>query len=227
MSGDDLSEEAKAQNLKSLYCAGRASYELGEFIMAKTFFGRALKDSPKDQSALAELHRTQKRLEEQCTGRFDFTAMSKSVSKGRKFLGHASFLSSAKVASAGHRGRALFATSLAPSEVIMVEKAFCAVFKREDEKKVHKYHRAECVYGMINKMRDNPKQATRHLNLYDGSKFRNKVLSFVDGMCTLDISVVQATYDMNAFACTMKSPQSGVTVGNNGNFGGLHSLVLS
>ncbi|KAL1851368.1 hypothetical protein Daus18300_012549 [Diaporthe australafricana] len=210
-SGDALSEETKSQNLKSLYRAGRAAYELGEFIMAKTFFGRALKYSPKDQSALAELRRTHERLEEQRTGKFDFTAMLESVSKGRKFLDHASFLSNAKVAPAGHRGRGLFATTnVAPGDVIMVEKAFCAVFKQEDEKEIHKYHRAECVYGVMDKMRYNPKQAIRYLDWYDGGQFQNKVFDFVDGMCTLDTFVVQATYDINAFGCTMESSRPGV-----------------
>ncbi|KAK2598364.1 hypothetical protein N8I77_011784 [Diaporthe amygdali] len=211
--GDGLSEEAKWQNVKTLYRAGRSEYELGDFDKAKEYFGKALQYSSNDECVLAELYRAEKRLEEQRTGNFDFTAMSKSATKNHTILDLASFLSNAKVASAGHRGRGLFATKhLAPGDVIMVEKAFYVVSDDENAKNtsalvnVNTGHAdfgqyAEGLYVTIDKILYNPRQASRYLDLYDGGKFQNKVLKFLDGMATVDTFLVRAIAGFNDFGC--------------------------
>lgn len=209
--GDHLCREHKSQNAKSLYRAGRAAYELSDFLAAKQYFSRALEFSPKDNDVSAHLDRTEKRLKEQNTGEYDFKAMSNSATKDHTILDHASFLSNTKIASAGGRGRGLFATkNVAPGDVIMVEKAFCATFERDvpEEKpaivdvkdgEMSLEKQAARIYGTIDKIIHNPKQARQFLDLHDGGKFQNKVPKFLDGMATVDTFLVQAIDRLNGF----------------------------
>jgi hypothetical protein len=51
---------------------------------------------------------------------------------------------------------------------------------------------AEHIFGILEKILPNPKQAGQFLDLHDGGKFQNKVPTFVDGMVTIDIFLVEA-----------------------------------
>lgn len=209
--GDHLSDKEKSQNARSLYRAGRAAYELRDYLAAKQHFSHALGNSSEDKDVLSQLLRTNRRLKEQINGEYDFAAMSGSATKDHTILDHASFLSNTKVASAGDHGRGLFATKyLAPGNLILVEKAFHATFERDvpkenyvivdmKEGQISIEKQAERVYGTIDKIIHNPKQASRYLNLCDGGKFQNKVLRFVDGMVTVDTFLVQAIDKLNGF----------------------------
>lgn len=209
--GDHLSEKAKSQNAKSLYRAGRAAYELRDFLAAKRHFSQALENSSEDKDVLGQIHRTSRRLTEQIDGEYDFAAMSDSATKDHTILDHASFLSNTKVASAGDHGRGLFATKhLAPGNLILVEKAFQATFEKDVPKEnyvivdmregqISIEKQAERVYSTIDKIIHNPRQASRYLDLCDGGKFQNKVLRFVDGMATVDTFLVQAIDKLNGF----------------------------
>lgn len=209
--GDLLSDKEKLQNAKTLHRAGRAAYELRDFLAAKQHFTQALENSPEDKDVLGQLHRTNRRLTEQIDGEYDFAAMSGSATKDNTALDHASFLGNTKVASAGDHGRGLFATkNLAPGDIVLIEKAFHATFEKDllkenyvildvKEGQISIEKQAERVYGTIDKIIRNPKQASRYLDLYDGGKFQNKVLRFVDGMATIDTFLVQAIDKLNGF----------------------------
>lgn len=209
--GDHLSDKEKLQNAKSLHRAGRAAYELRDFLAANQHFTQALGNSPEDKDVLGQLHRTNRRLTEQNNGEYDFAAMSRSATKDNTILDHASFLSNTKVASAGDHGRGLFATKdLAPEDIVLVEKAFHATFEKDlpkenyvildtKEGQISIEKQAERVYGTIDKIIHNPKQASRYLDLCDGGKFQNKALKFVDGMATVDTFLVQAIDKLNGF----------------------------
>lgn len=222
--GNSLSDENKSLNGKSLYRAARAAYELGEFTMAEGFFSRVLESSPENKDALGQLERTENRLREQRTGEYDLTAMTNSATRGHTILDHASFLSNTTVASAGDHGRGLFATKhLAPGEIIMVEKAFYAHFKRSLLRKdmtadlkagiLRHNTNAERMYEITDKILHNPKQASQFLDLYDGGKFQNKTVKFVDGMVTVDTFRALAINDLNGFGCPdIKSSESAQNV---------------
>ncbi|KAG6368573.1 hypothetical protein INS49_002786 [Diaporthe citri] len=209
--GDHASDENKSQNRKSLHRAGRAAYELGDFFAAKQYFSRGVELSPENKDLLLQLQRTEKRMKEQNIGEFDFIAMSNSATEDNTVLDHASFLGNTKVASAEDHGRGLFATNdLAPGDVILVEKAFYATFERDVPKeksvivdvnkgRISLERQAERIYGTINKILHNPKQASRYLDLCHGGEFQNKSLKFVDGMATVDTFLVQAIDRLNGF----------------------------
>lgn len=209
--GDNSPNEDKPLCLKSLHRAGRAAYELGDFLAAKQYFSRGLELSSGNNNALVQLQRTEERLREQSTGEFDFAAMSNSVTEDGTILDYASFLKNTKVASVGDRGRGLFATKhLGPGDVILVEKAFYATFERDvpketsvivdvKEGQISLEKQAERVHGTIDKILHNPKQASRYMDLYDGGKFQNKVVKFMDGMATVDIFRVQAIDRLHGF----------------------------
>lgn len=209
--GDHVSDESKTLNLKSLERAGRAAYELGDFLAAKQYFSRGVELSPEHKHLLFQLQRTEKRLAEQNFGEFDLIAMSNSVTEDNTILDHASFLGDTKVGSAGDHGRGLFATkNLAPGDVILVEKAFYAIFERHVPKeksvivdvekgRISLEKQAERIHGTIDKILHNPKQAGRYLDLYHGDKFQNKVVRFVDGMVTVDTFRVEAIDRLNGF----------------------------
>lgn len=211
--GDQLSDEEKAMNWKSFFRAGRAEYELGDFDSAEHYFSMGLGSSPNNKELLCHLRRTEERVKEQQTGEYDFAAMSKSATKDHTVLDHASFLGNTKVAPAGDRGQGLFATkNLAPGDIIMVEKAFHVIFKRANPKDIYiiadieaqcsyQAKHTERIYGMINKLIHNPKQARKYMDLYDGGQFENKDVKFVDGMAAVDTFRAMAISKLNSFAC--------------------------
>lgn len=209
--GDHVSDENKSRKMKALQRAGQAAYELGDFLAAKQYFSQGLELSSEHKNLLFQLQRTEKRLSEQTTGEFDFIAMSNSATEDDTILDHASYLTNTKIAPAGDHGRGLFATKhLAPGDVILVEKAFYAVFDRDvpNEKSVivdvakagiSLENQAERIQGTIDKILHNPKQASRYLNLHHGGKSQNKALRFVNGMATVDTFLVQAIDRLNGF----------------------------
>jgi tetratricopeptide (TPR) repeat protein len=219
MSEEDLFNGHKSHNSRSMFQAGRASYDLRKFSDAKKCFSLSLEISPSPVSpACFELFQTEKRLTEQETGEYDFETMLSLATKGQnlKILDHASFLKNTKIASAGSRGRGLFASKgLAPGELVMVEKAFYITSEREapegaafvinmqdiDNPIAYRGKYVDRMRGLIQKILFNPTQASRIMDLYDGGNFQNQALKFVDGMATVDMFRIEAITRLNAFAC--------------------------
>lgn len=211
------SGDTNAQSLKALLLAGRAAYEMGEYTFAKEYFTRGLVISPGADDALAHIRRIQNRLKEESTGAFDFDAMLKSDTKN--FDDHASFVMSTKIASAGHRGRGLFAVKrLAPGELVLAEKAFYIVSDNDtsieeapvvvnlsgSSPQCYRGRFAKRIYGATEKILHNPKQAAKFLDLHDGGSF-NKVTNWVDSMVIVDTFRVEAITRLNAFAVPASS----------------------
>ncbi|KUI64225.1 N-lysine methyltransferase SMYD2-A [Cytospora mali] len=198
--GDNLPKEIVSLNAKAYFRAGRAFYELGEFNMAHKYLAIACDLIADDKNILFK--RTKMRLLEQTHGKFDFAAMGRSATTGSSRLDHASFLSHTRIASAGDRGRGLFATKdLEPSDIILVEKAFHVAFE-EDNGTVGRFpygYNAKLLDGIVGKVRWNPRQAAKYLDLFDGGTFENKDCKIVDGMVVLDIFQVRAIADLNGF----------------------------
>lgn len=208
--GNDLSEEASASNSKALFRAGLANYELGNFTLAHSYLKQARHLIAGDKSTLLE--RTERRLQEQNLGNFDFTAMGKSATAGHTRLDHASFLRNTQIGPAGDRGRGLFATKdMAPGDVILVEKAFYAAFQCDvggNAGTIPYDNQAKQLNGVMEKLRWNPQQAAKYLDLFDGGTFENKDAKIVDGMVVVDIFQVQAIAALNGFTCPrVKSSQ--------------------
>lgn len=212
-SGDNLPDQAKMFNVKSYFRAGRAHYQLGDFCAAKQYLDQALGFDPTDKSVIAELARTEQRIVEERTGEFDFAATAQSAAASHRRLDHATFTNNTRIGSAGKRGRGLFATKdINHGSLVMIEKAFCAVFGDEIDKthaclinintdRIEYGTHAERHYAIIDKMRRNPKQASKFLDLFDGGNFKTKQVIRVDGDVVLDTFQAQAIAELNGFGC--------------------------
>lgn len=130
--GDNTPYEAKILNVKSYFRAGRAQYQLGNFVLAKEYLDEALGIDPMDKTVKADLAQTKQRILEQQEGDYNFAVMAQSATTSHKKLDHATFTSNTRIGSAGNRGRGLFATKdIKHGNVVMVEKAFCVCFGDE------------------------------------------------------------------------------------------------
>ncbi|OAA68565.1 Tetratricopeptide-like helical [Niveomyces insectorum RCEF 264] len=229
-------EVAKDANTKALYRAGKASYELGAFPEAKQYFEKALELDARLKDVTADLGRVKKRLAEQEDGRYNFSAMAASASKRHTRLDHASFLKNTRVAESPGRGRGLFATkALEPGDVVFVEKALyvahptdmgdVALLLNLNRNRMSMGTHALRLYGVIDKLRWNPKLANRYLDLYDGGTFGGgKEAAVVDGEVALDTFRVESIAEFNGFGCPrVKSsdadPEMRADDGHNGSTG--------
>lgn len=220
--GDDLMEGPKSLNTKALFRAGRAHYELGDFLQAKEYFELA-SNLGVDRAAAVELERTNKRISEQELGNYDFDSMAISATATNHYLDHASFLGNTRIGQAGHRGRGLFATKFIPhGQIVLVEKAFYAAFKENNAKDVSilinlntKHHtygtHSERLFGCINKLRANPKQAAAFLDLHCSGTGAAKEAKVIDGIVVVDSFQVQAIAQLNGFGCSDIKPCSAST----------------
>lgn len=221
----ELPEASRKLNVKSLYRAGRAYYDMGAFIQAKNYLEQARALDATDPNVIAELMRTKKRLLEQERGAYDFAAMGAAASARKRLadgLDHASFLRNTKVAPAGHRGRGLFATKdIKHGDVVFVEKAFYVAYGDKENKnnailldvksnRINAGTHNQLIYGTIDKMRWNPGQANKYFNLYAGPNYQNDEQDgekakakapIVGEAAIIDTFRVQAIAQYNGFSC--------------------------
>jgi tetratricopeptide (TPR) repeat protein len=111
---------------KACYCAGRATYELGDYAKSKEYFENALKLNPKDSRYKKELNRANARIREQEKGLYDFHSMLESVTEQNIHLDHADWTKNTVVKSTATHGRGLFAArDIEAGELVLCEKALC------------------------------------------------------------------------------------------------------
>lgn len=211
---DESSKEANLCKQTILSCAAGAHYKLGNFLEAKNLYDRALDLNKEDKEVADCLLHTKTRLVEQEEGVYDFSAMSRSATSTHHHLDHASFLSNTRIASACDRGRGLFATKdIGHGDIIMVEKAFHAVFKDEVSTVLSFVSDVNTNFAgfggmhiqvwrrLINTVQANPNKASKYLQLYDGGGFKTKEVKIVDGSVVVDAFQVQAIAQFNSFHC--------------------------
>ncbi|KAL7971349.1 hypothetical protein HDV63DRAFT_416450 [Trichoderma sp. SZMC 28014] len=210
--GENISEAAKGLNIKALYRAGKAAYEMQDFAQAKQHFGQILELDKGNKEARVDLSRTEKRLSEQENGDYDFSMMAKSATSRHYLLDHASFLKRVRVSTAGSRGRGLFATeTMKAGDIVFVEKAFYTAHREGGDKSVLINLSTDRIsfgthnlrlQGIIDKMIWNPTLANKYLDLFDGGKFGNeKEFKVVDGKVAVDTFRVQSIAELNGFGC--------------------------
>lgn len=211
-SAEEILEASKSLNIKALYRAGKAAYEMQDFAQAKQHFGQILELDEGNKEARVDLSRTEKRLSERENGDYDFSMMAKSATAQHYLLDHASFIKRVKVATAGSRGRGLFATeTLKAGDIIFVEKAFyiahrdgrdISVLINVSTDRVSLGTQSLRLQGSIDKMIWNPTLANKYLDLFDGGKFGNeKEFKVVDGKVAVDTFRVQSIAELNGFGC--------------------------
>ncbi|TKA77483.1 hypothetical protein B0A55_05367 [Friedmanniomyces simplex] len=202
-------------NGKAYYRAGRAAYAFRDFPRAAACFWDVERCSPSgDVDAEREGKRTACRLEEEKTGRYDFAAMSKTVSATRNNrLDHADFTARVEIRDAGSRGRGLFATQdLKMGDIVLCEKAFSVAFASEKERETYVMvnlntnrgstgAHATQLFDLVQKLSHNPEQARLYFDLYDGGYTPKIPLQVVDGAIVIDTFRAAAIAEYNRFGC--------------------------
>ncbi|UKZ86806.1 uncharacterized protein TrAFT101_002631 [Trichoderma asperellum] len=212
ISTEDASEAVKRVNIKALYRAGKAAYEMQDFAQAKRCFGQALELDGAHKESRDEFFRTVKRISEQENGGYDFSMMAKSATAQHYQLDHASFMRRVKVGPAEGRGRGLFATEvLKPGDIVFVEKAFyvahpdqgdISVLLNVNTDRVSLGTHSLRLQGIVEKITWNPTLANKYTDLFDGGKFGNdKEFKVVDGRVAVDTFRVQSIAELNGFGC--------------------------
>ncbi|KAK5739176.1 hypothetical protein LTR17_005477 [Elasticomyces elasticus] len=127
------SEEARARDSKAYFRAAYAGYHLRAFVDAKKHLERMLELTPDDSDGARLLERINVRLHEQATGEYDFPAITRNISTANKRVDVADFFNKTELKTSTGRGRGLFATvDIKPGEIVVCEKAFCAVFDTDE-----------------------------------------------------------------------------------------------
>ncbi|KAF2122993.1 hypothetical protein BDV96DRAFT_481710 [Lophiotrema nucula] len=127
-------ERSKQLDSKAYSRAGSAAYNLGEYAEAKRYFSEQDRLTPGDKEARVWLRRIEKRLREQSSGIYEWTAIRAGVSRTRPRVDATSHISNIEVKESEGRGRGLFATRSIPAgDVVMCEKAFCVIWGHERE----------------------------------------------------------------------------------------------
>lgn len=207
---ETMDSRKKSLNNKALYRAGRALYGLRKFQEADAAFLSILKVTPGDKDATREHNTCVLRLHEELSGRYDFEHMSNSAAKMSR-LDHADFTSNTAVRTTSSRGRGLFACKdIKAGGLVLCEKAFHAVFESEhnlytvtniNTGTTQMGAEAGLTVGTIQKLRCNPKAASRFLDLYDDGYQPKCPPTLIDNTTVVDSFQVQATIEHTAFAC--------------------------
>ena len=207
----EATNDEKQLNAKAFYRAGMAAYRLERFAAAASYFENILELSPNDIDAQRELKRTDERLDEQASGRYDFETITHNFRLDPQHPpDHASFTSNVEILAAEGKGRGLFATGdIKAGELVMCERAFCVarsedsastIINLEDNAMSMGTH-SQRLAKVIEKLLHNPKQAARFSELCDGGHNPEPDHIPVDGVVPVDVVQVQRALELNGFGC--------------------------
>ncbi|OAL04678.1 SET domain-containing protein [Phaeosphaeriaceae sp. SRC1lsM3a] len=128
--GDD--QRSKDLDSKAYFRAGSAAYTLAQYPLAQKLFEEQQKLTPGDKDGRIYLKRIAARLREQESGSHDLNKIKINFSKLRPRIDAATFIGPTEVKDSKEKGRGTFATrDIAAGELVLVEKAFCAVYAHE------------------------------------------------------------------------------------------------
>lgn len=155
-------------------------------------------------------------ISEQKHGVYDFQAMQDSVTPSNIKLNNASFLKKVVVGPAGNRGKGLFTTvDIKHGDIVLVEKAFCAVFSVQDAKDAldtsamkdkEKLSTTCCrlVYVFIDKMQYNTEQAAEILTFDDGADAATEETTATKFNVVVDVGKMHRILQRNTMKCLPK-----------------------
>jgi hypothetical protein len=195
MSSDD---NLKVLDVKARFCAGCASYHMGDFASAELQFEMIMCFSPSDRDVMQELVRTCLRMYEQETRIYDFDMVCQPIKLQDCRLDRACHILKTEVRSSGSRGRGLFAiTDFAPGDLILCKKAACIAYESDYSNETYTIinvntergavgPRARLFFDLVTKMRHNPTMANRFFDLYDGGYSPKGAVVIADGEVVID-----------------------------------------
>ncbi|THW48638.1 hypothetical protein D6C76_06144 [Aureobasidium pullulans] len=200
------------QNIRALYRAGRAAYELGAFDNALSAYKAITAITPLSEDCLRELKRTESRIVEQATGVNMWKATGPSA-HGTK-VDHADFLRRTEARQTAHHGRGLFAVEAIPcGDIVLSEKALAFVPSPVDPKTFNLVIPPGATRGtfgtqidiwteVIQRIVADPSIAPKVLSLYAGPNYpplEDLNLPIVDGSPVLDIFRIENIIEYNSF----------------------------
>ncbi|KAI5268225.1 hypothetical protein E4T47_07788 [Aureobasidium subglaciale] len=200
------------QNMKALYRAGRAAYELGTFDRALSAYNAVLEISPRNTDGLRELRRTENRIMEQSTG-INLWKATGPQAHGTN-VDHADFLRRAEVRQTESHGRGLFAVeAIACGDIVLCEKALALVPTPAMPETFHLVIPPAASRGtfgtqsnmwtaVIQKVLANPSIGTKLLSLYAGPNYpplKDLEIPMVDGRPVIDIFRIENIIEYNSF----------------------------
>lgn len=207
----NLSDERhKELDAKAYSRAGTAAYNLGSFLEAKRLFEEQQKLTPGDKDATARLKMAEKRLKEQESGVYDFKKIKASLLMGHRPVDAANFLNKVEIKDSPGRGRGLFATcAMKSGDIVMAEKPFCVVWGHEEtaltamtydsrDDRIRVFPAGLCR-SIVQKLRDNPSQVEKVMDLYGDYKGLEKQLIMRDSGPVIDAFQVHDIVARNAF----------------------------
>jgi tetratricopeptide (TPR) repeat protein len=225
-------ERSKVLDSKAYFRAGSAAYNLGEYQEAKSFFEEQLKLMPGDKNASANLRKTETRLREQETGRYDFKKIKAGLSRASPRVDAANFIRHTKVKDSSGRGRGMFATRDIPTgEIVMCEKAFCVVWGHESEAltamtlDVRDDRIRVSPVGLskstVQKLLSNPSQIEKVMELYGDYQGddKSKNVSMTDDGPIVDTFRVHDIVSRNAFGPGSQYGEEGASNASNASTG--------
>lgn len=186
---------------KAYYCAGRATYDLGDYTKSQEYFENALKLNPKDSKYKKELNQVKSRIREQEEGIFDFHSMVTSVTEQNIHLDHADWRKSTIIKSTATHGRGLFAArDIKAGELVLCEKSLCLPNRYDGEEgsdftmynlnttsRTQRPAQAALLLQLVQKLYNNPHLNKSFFDLDGGSYLRSgKEGDLVDGVPIVD-----------------------------------------
>jgi len=182
---------------KAFFRAGCAAYNLGQFEKALSFFQDQLRLIPDDKDGIAQIHKAELRLNEQKTGVYDFISLKSHLTSAHLRVDVGSFVHATEIRDSGGKGRGLFATRrICVGELILCEKAFCAIFTCERQAWTAmaydsrggtlKGHPAGLTQAVMRKLIGNPSQVEKVMDLYADYEGIGNKLFIVDGNPVID-----------------------------------------
>lgn len=201
------------QDARAFSRAGRAAYHLRRYEQGVYFFQEQAKLVSASEMAECEswLRRAESRVREQASGSYDLLALRDSSISHQPRIDAADYVSNVEIRDSPGRGRGLFATrDIAFGELILLEKAFCAVWTHEKESllayKFYVQNPDVPFLGMLGLWketmqyaRSNPSEAAKLIGLHGDYPGTGKDLVTVDGTIVLDSFQVHDIVRQNSF----------------------------
>ncbi|KXH44409.1 TPR domain-containing protein [Colletotrichum nymphaeae SA-01] len=201
---DALSSRGGSSDWKSHLIAGKATYELTDFLNSKQHFESALALKPEAANIRKEYERCEARLEEE-KGNYDLADMTANVTSKNIHINRASFLARTQVKDSPHHGRGLFATEdIKAGEMIFAERATSVPNEFNPE------HNAAAAYSQLVELcADNPTIHKKVLDLHGGSyKRTGQEGTLVDGRPVIDVFLLESIRRKNCFSGAQVSAQA-------------------
>ncbi|KAF1362284.1 SET domain-containing protein [Lizonia empirigonia] len=203
-------QRSKDLDSKAYYRAGCAAYNLGKYQEAKRFFERQEELVPGGKDAKIYLKKVGQRVRERETGSYDLMKIRSRLSRARSRVDMADFTKNTQVKGSAGRGRGLFAVrDIGVGEIILCEKAFCAVWGHETNALTAmtydvrddtiRFSPVGLTKALVQRLLNNPSTIGSFMNLHGDYKGDDKTVEKNEEGAVVDVFRVHDIMSRNAF----------------------------